>query len=439
MHCVEKTVLVDGLTESGYGYSSKIEIPKSLPGEELRIEVRKERGKILSILKPSPMRVEPRCTHFPICGGCKIQEMEPLAQSRWKEEKVRKHFPECSTILAPPQSYEWRNKMEFSFSEDKAQNRYLGLIMQDSKGKVFNVERCHLASPWMSGILAPVRTWWEETGLRAYKHNQNTGTLRSLFLREGMTTGDRMAMLHVSGNPEDALTQNQMQSFKEVCLKWTPEGGNLAVFILIQLAMKGQKTQFFEIHLSGRDMIREELGGKLFLISPRSFFQPNTLQAGVLYQKGIDLLDLQGDETVYDLYCGTGTLGIFASAQAKQVIGVEISKEACLDANQNVAINKIENVRIVNGDVGKVLSGDFPPADVVMVDPPRAGLSDGAIQHILRLNPKKILYISCHLESLAKNVLNFTQFGYNISAVQPVDQFPHTYHVETLVYLKKEF
>ena len=440
----EKIVQIEGLTSKGYGFHHTLEIPKTLPGEEVKIlPIKKDQGKLLEVLKTSPLRVVPRCSHFPICGGCKLQQMDYEAQLRWKEGKVRNAFSSFThtrflPILPSATTYEWRNKMEFSFSSDQAGRTYLGLIMQDGHGKVFNVERCWLANSWMSQILTPLRQWWVNEGLSAYKHHQNRGTLRSLFLREGVTTSDRMIMLHVSGNPEDAMTQKQIQSFKEAALKFTPEEGYLSAFILIQQAIKGQKTEFFEMHLAGRDMIREKLQDKIFLISPRSFFQPNTLQAAALYQRGLELLQLKGDETVYDLYCGTGTIGIFASSFAKRIIGVEISKEACLDANQNIAINKIENVTIHNGDVGTVLKGDFPAADAVMVDPPRIGLTPDAIQEIIKLKPKKILYISCNFLTCANNVLDFIQAGYHLEVIQPVDQFPHTYHVEVIALLTKE-
>lgn len=192
------------------------------------------------------------------------------------------------------------------------------------------------------------------------------------------------------------------------------------------------------MHLGGKEMIRERLEGQLFLISPRSFFQPNTLQAACLYRRGIELLELTKEETLYDLYCGTGTLAIFAAPYVKKVIGVELSKEACLDANQNISINKIENVEIFNGDVASVLKGGFPPADVVMVDPPRTGLGKEAIGEIIKLNPKKILYISCNYQTCAIDVLDFIESGYHLRIVQPIDQFPHTYHVESIALLTKE-
>jgi 23S rRNA (uracil1939-C5)-methyltransferase len=438
---IEKTVTMDALTSQGFGAAGSLEVPKTLPQEEVLVQLKKRhRGEMLSVLKPSPLRVSPKCVHFPICGGCKVQQMDYEAQIKWKEEKVKAAFPgvQVFPIIASLDVFEWRNKMEFTFSSDKAGQRYLGLIMQEGRAKVFNIERCHLAKPWMSEILGAVRHWWEKEGLTAYKHSHNQGTLRTLCLREGMTTADRMVILHVSGNPEDAMSQQHIQSFKETVLKFTPEGANLSVFILIQQSIPGQQTEFFEMHLAGSDMIRERLENKLFLISPRSFFQPNTKQAAILYHKGLELLALKGTETVYDLYCGTATLGLFASAQAKQVIGVEISKEACLDANQNIAINKIENMTIYNGDVSTILKGDFPAADVVMVDPPRTGLSKEAIVEIIKLKPTKILYISCNFLTCANNVLDFIQAGYHLKIVQPIDQFPHTYHVEVIALLTKE-
>ena len=207
---VEKIIRIEQLNSKGYGLADSLEVPKTLPDEEVVVQlVKRDRGKLLSVIKPSPLRVVPRCDHFAVCGGCKIQEMEYEAQTAWKEQLVKSLLKpqEFLPIIPSPLIYDWRNKMEFTFSSDKAGHKFLGLIMQEGNGKVVNLQRCHLARSWMSQILEPIRQWWEDEQLTAYKHTQNKGTLRSLFLREGMTTNDRMVMLHVSGNPEDAMSE----------------------------------------------------------------------------------------------------------------------------------------------------------------------------------------------------------------------------------------
>lgn len=327
--------------------------------------------------------------------------------------------------------------MEFTFSNNAAGTKFLGLVMDSSRGRVLNLTECHLVNPWFVEGLTAVRKWWHESGLLAYRPPHDTGTLRTLILREGVTTGDRLAMLTVSGNPDYALKQHHLDSFVAFLREAIePNSQPLSIFLRIQQQMRGQPTQFYEMQLYGPDHIREQMLSLQFKISPSAFFQPNTRQAERLYARALEMAQIPENSVVYDLYCGTGTLALCASLSASQVFGVELSPESSLDARENAKANGRLNVNIITGDVGKVLAEqNLPKPDLVMVDPPRSGLDPTAVKQLLALNCPKILYISCNSVTQAQNI--GALIGYTLKAVQPVDQFPQTPHVENIALLER--
>jgi len=429
------------------------EVPFTLPSEQANaLLLSKKRGIYRTLLEevthPSPQRIAPRCLHFTLCGGCRWQHMEYGAQLSNKQKTIEKLFQDLGKIepilpCDPPWAY--RNKMEFSFSQNAQRERFLGLMIAGSRGKVFNLTECHLVDPWFAACVKAVRQWWGETDLEAYHPLKNTGSLRTLTVREGQRTGDRMVFLTVSGTPEYALKKHQIDSFvafvKEAVLPVM--AGELSVFMRIQQVAKGSPTQFFEMHLDGPDHIREKLqiGEKTleFTVSPTAFFQPNTRQAEKIYNLALELAEISSNEVVYDLYCGTGILALCAAQKAAEVVGIEIVLEAVLDAEQNGKRNGCDNAQFIGGDVGTVLQrlheeGRRKP-DVVFVDPPRAGLDPKAIGEILKLNPKRIVYVSCNPKTQAGNIPPFLEKGYRIAVIQPIDQFPQTIHCENIVVL----
>ena len=377
-----------------------VEVPFTMPGDKVRALITKKRkgfyqSRLDEIIEPSKDRIKPKCVHFGACGGCRLQEMSYEHQLDLKEHLLKKkfasllsHMTAVHPILPCLPPWEYRNKMEFSFSNDKAKNRYLGLILQGSGGKVFNMTECHLVHHWFVDGLKAVYRWWEDSGLDAYHLGKNEGSLRTLIVREGLRSGDRLVMLTVSGNADFALNKKHLDDF-QACLRRSIEPENaeskLSIFLRIQQIAKNTPTQFYEMLLYGPDYIRETLHIQwkdavhplTFKISPSAFFQPNTQQAERLYSRALELVGIPDDSIVYDLYCGTGTLGICAAKQARKVIGIELSPEAVLDACENAKSNGLENIEIIEGDVGEVLGrliaeGKERP-DVVMVDPPRAG------------------------------------------------------------------
>jgi 23S rRNA (uracil1939-C5)-methyltransferase len=459
---------------NGIGYFERqdkevwpVEVSFTLPGDRVCAQLMRKRSGVYpsileEIIHPSPERITPKCVHFGVCGGCRWQNLSYENQLKEKEQFVAGCFGDLLTdsvdvyqIVPTDDPWNYRNKMEYSFSSDREGNHYLGLMMDKGKGKVVNLTECHLPNPWFIEAVKAVRAWWKESTLEAYHSFKNIGSLRTLTLREGMRTGDRMVNLTVSGNPDYALKKHDLEGFvafvRDAVEPVDPDQ-RLSIFLTIQQIHKGSPTQFYEMHLYGADTIREVLyittstdskpEALTFHISPAAFFQPNSFQAEKLYSLAMELAGISSEHVVYDLYCGTGTLGICAAKRAKQVVGVELSPESAHDARHNVVVNGLKNVAILTGAVRRMLGeikqqGMHPDPDVVMVDPPRAGLDPHAIQQLIELSPPKILYVSCNPTTQVENIREFINHGYSLKAVQPVDQFPHTVHIENIVLLVK--
>lgn len=453
----------DGIGEGirADGQPVEVVVPFAVPGDLLRVALLKRKkglyqARFQEEIKPAADRIVPRCLHFGACGGCRWQSVPYEKQLAYKEQAIYQLFsPFLSpdTLIhpiipcSPPWSY--RNKMELSFSSDKKGNRYLGLILQGTRGHVFQMEECHLANPWMAETVAVVSHWWEEQKIEAYYCGRNEGSLRTLTLREGMRTGDRMVILTVSGNPDYALNKEQLDAFVKglvESIKPKESEGTLSVVLRIQQIAKGHPTQFYEMILFGSDHIREILYFKNskgeqqplhFQISPTAFFQPNTLQAEKLYSRAIELTGISSEDVVYDLYCGTATLGIYIANTAKKVVGIEIVPESVLDGRENIKRNHLSTIEIFQGDVGKILPEVLKsvPPDVVMIDPPRSGLDTKALNYLLEMKAPKLTYISCNPSTQAVNLEALIKGGYRLTSIQSVDQFPHTAHVENIVTL----
>jgi 23S rRNA (uracil1939-C5)-methyltransferase len=450
-------VPIQSFSKKGFGVAllpqgKEIEVAHSVPGDTVRIEWRKKRhgiqkGRLLEVVDPSKSRTTPRCSHASICGGCTWQQMSYSAQLQEKMRRVEKAFDNkypALPILPCSEPFGYRNKMEFTFSQNGAGTRFLGLGIAQASPYVFNLTECQISSPWFADAVSSLRKWWEESSLSAYYPPKDSGTLRYLTLREAMRTGQKMAVLNISGHPDFAPSRSDLLGFVDAIQK-VAEGAS--IFIRIHQAIKGRPTQFFEMHLSGPDHIIEDLylneGILSFKISPSSFFQPNTFQAEKLYDAALSMLGLEKPSIIYDLYCGTGALGMAASKRAEQVVGIELSPEAVLDANENLKRNGIGNVIVHQGDAGQTIARlmedpGFVRPDAILVDPPRAGLDANALGHLKNLLPKTIVYISCNPLTQAANIEELIQAGYQVKRLQPVDQFPHTPHIENIALLEVE-
>jgi 23S rRNA (uracil1939-C5)-methyltransferase len=322
--------------------------------------------------------------------------------------------------------------MEFSLSQDKKGEKYLGLVMPKSRGKVFTLTECFIGFPWMAEVVNSVREWWQKSRLEAFFPPKAIGSLRTLTMRSSRDGKEKMVILTVSGDADYALTRSELNSF--VAASKFDE--NTSVFLSLQVAKKGQETEFFDMHLSGPDHLKETLCGIEFRISPRSFFQPNVKVAEKMFEKAIEMLALTGEEKVLDLYCGMGTIGLILSPHVRQVIGIEIAKTSVADAKEAIERLGISNMHVYAEDVGTFLErGEslFAP-DIVVVDPPRTGLDKKAIDAINLLKPKKFLYISCNPITQKENLAHFPK--YKIAEIAPFDPFPHTKHIENIILMR---
>jgi 23S rRNA (uracil1939-C5)-methyltransferase len=454
---MEHELTIESYSPKGYGTAhlpsgSLIEIAHSVVGDRLQVEQKSKsrgikKGRLLQVLSPSLHRKETRCKHAILCGGCCWQQIDYLQQLKIKESIVSSYFPgvsispilpclpsESSEALRDPTPWQYRNKMEFSFSENRAGMKYLGLMIAQAEPYVFNVEECFISPSWITEGLSLLRSWWLETNVAAYKPRDDAGILRYVTFRYGFRTNQKMIVLNVSCH--EGLSQTHLELLKQKIASL----GEVSLFLRVHQTKKGKPTQFYEMHLAGPDHIQEILhldaGALTFKISPISFFQPNTIQAERLYQLALNLCAAFKPDLILDLYCGTGTISLAASKVGKRVVGIELSPEAVLDAEENMALNKIDNCQFYQGDVGKVLSElKLGSPDVVIVDPPRAGLDDQTIEQLLKLGPKGIVYISCNPKSQAENISEIVKRGYKLQKIQPVDQFPHTYHIENIALL----
>lgn len=455
-----------GLYQPETGNQRTLEVPFTMPGDEVNAKIFKKRKgnfqcKLEEVLVPSPNRIPAKCLHFGICGGCRWQHIPYHQQLAYKEAYIKECFSSLLTpeltihpINACEEPWGYRNKMEFSFSSNQAGEKFLGLMMDASKGKVLNLTECHLVHGWFVDALKAVRDWWENSTIDAYHPYRNTGSLRTLILREGFRSGERLAMLTVSGNPDYAIRQDDLRALAAALQRAVGVGAGqkpLSIFLRIQQIAKGRPTEFYEMQLDGSDTIQETLyitkdrhkEALKFNLSPSAFFQPNPLQAEKIYSYVLQLANIPSDAVVYDLYCGTGTLGICLAKHVKEVIGIELSAESAHDAKENIKLNHLENVRIFKGAVGDVLGkmqhqADIPPPDVVVVDPPRAGLDPDSIRLLQALKPSTLVYVSCNPATQASNIADFIKGGYRLECLQPVDQFPQTVHVENIAILRWE-
>jgi len=379
--------------------------------------------------------------HAGMCGGCSWQQKSYAAQLQTKQTRLEELFPIKPLPMIPCEHpWHYRNKMEFSFSQNKKGERFLGLIIARSRGHVLNLEECHLTSSWFTDVLKATHAWWEKNGLLAYHAHSDTGTLRTLTLREGKRTGDKMVFLTISGNHNYFISRAQLNTFEEAVRAALPND-NPSIFLRIQRTCKGKPTEYYEMHLGGPEWIKESLNVNEreipFHISPASFFQPNTLQAEKLYSRVLELAEPKSTDTVFDLYCGTGTLGIIFAPYVRRVVGIELCPYAVCDAKVNISVNELSNVTIRNGDVGTVLAQYSETPDLCIVDPPRSGLDPTALKHLTLLAPKKILYISCNPATQSENISMLVQHGYQLKCIQGIDQFPHTPHIENIAILIK--
>lgn len=434
-------------------------VPYCVPGDVVDLQVTKRKHSFLEarverLVKPSEERCEPNCPHYGECGGCKWQILPYEAQLRYKQQQVfdnltrigKVELPPISPILGSKHVYEYRNKLEFSCADrkwlswdairaagglDKIDNSYgLGFHIPNCFDKVLDIETCRLMPDINNRIRNGVRTFAREHGLTFYNEHTHQGQLRTLILRANHR-GEIMLIVSFGekvAEPCLALLEYLHQEFPEI----------ISLLYVENLKMNDTIADQ-QIHVFfGQDHIIEKMEGLQFKVGPKSFYQTNTEQAYELYKVARDFAALTGNELVYDLYTGTGTIANFVARRARQVIGIEYVPEAIEDAKVNSEINGITNTLFYAGDMKDVLNDAFlnehGRPDIIITDPPRAGMHEDVIATILRAEPKRIVYVSCNPATQARD-LAMLDATYRVDRVQPVDMFPHTQHVENVVLL----
>ena len=431
----------------------------AVPGDRVRAVVVKQKknyaeARLREVLSPGPLRTEPRCRYFGTCGGCKWQHVDYAAQCEAKRQSVEDAFVRQGgfagvavhpTLGAEP-IYGSRNKMEFSFSGERwltpgeiasgeafDTGFALGLHVPGNFHKVIDLEECHLPPDLSTRLVNGVRTFVREQGWKPWHIRRHNGYLRHLVIRTGTHTGEVMVNLVTNG-----FSEPRMAAMAEYLRVHFP-----AVTTFVNTINTGPaQTAFGEaIHtLYGPGVIHDRIGPYTFEIAPNAFFQTNTRQAERLYDVARDFADLRPDDRVYDLYCGAGAIALFLSGHVRHVVGVELIEEAVANARANAAANDVTNCTFLSGDLMRMFTSDFVQEhghpDVLIVDPPRAGMHPKVVQQIARLRPERFVYVSCNPLTQVRD-LALLRDVYAIEAVQPVDLFPHTYHVETVVKLRR--
>jgi len=433
-------------------------VPHVVPGDRVRVRIRKRKknfaeATLIEILSPSPRRTDPACRYFGSCGGCKWQHLDYRAQLEAKRESVEsalRHHGGFADLVVPEvigadEQYGYRNKMEFSFSarrwltdweiasgEELHKEFALGLHVPGQFDRVLDIHDCRLIPENLMAFVNGVRTFALEHGWTAWHIRDHAGFLRHLVVRISKHTSDCMANIVTSGRRDD-----RMNELADHVREHHPIVSTLVNTIhsgVAQTSM-GEATHV----VFGPGTISERLGSFTFEIGPSTFFQTNTAQAERLIESAIEFADISKSDTVFDLYCGCGSISLFAAQRARQVIGIELVPEAVEAANRNAAANGVENCTFVAGDMLYAFTDDFIRAynrpDVIIVDPPRSGIHPKVVKRLVRLGAPRIVYVSCNPLSQATDLAGLSE-RYRITGVQPVDLFPHTHHIENIVKLE---
>jgi 23S rRNA (uracil1939-C5)-methyltransferase len=418
-------------------------VRRGLPGDKVRARVTKVKRNhaealALEIVERGAPRVEAPCAHYPACGGCRFQDLAYEAQIAAKAEQVadalrrigRLDDPPLEPIVPAESVFHYRNKLEYSFTQTP-EGPALGFHRAGRWDEVLDIRKCWLTTDLGNAIRDAVRDWARGEGLEAYDQAGHAGFLRHLVVREGRNTGQALVQLVTApGKLDDERFVAALSRFPEVrSIHWSVN------------ERPAEVTNLPTMLLSGEDAIEERLCGLRFRVRPNAFLQTNTAMAERLYELAHEYAQLTGEESVYDLYCGIGTIGLTLARDALTVWGVEASEESVACALENAELNDISNAAFFAGEVGQAvedLRERAGPPDVVVVDPPRAGLSGKALRRIARLEAQRIVYVSCNPTTLAGNVKDLSaEWGYRLERARPVDMFPHTPHIETVALLAR--
>jgi len=436
-------VMVSGMLAVGDLVSARIKKVRQRYIEAVAVEV----------LEPSPDRTEPLCSYFGVCGGCKLMHIRYEAQLLYKQKKVKDALEHIGDFVLPPVSpalasadpFHYRNKIEFSFSNmryllaeelsmeklERPKDFALGFHTPGNFEKVIDIDYCYLAKESMNRVLKLTREFVLTHALVPYSARAHTGYLRNLVVRFSENREEVMVNLVTSWYDEDIMQRYRAH------LEAGMEGVKMTVLNNVTSRLNTVATGDEEFTLSGEGYITERLGSLDFRISANSFFQTNSSQAEVLYNAILKVGDLKAEDTVYDLYCGTGTITLYLASHCRQIIGLEVVESSINDARSNAVLNGITNAEFYKVDLkdfqaqlGALERYDNP--GVIITDPPRAGMQPKALATMIRLRPRRIVYVSCNPASLARDGKELCERGYTLLSVQPVDMFPHTSHIESV-------
>ena len=398
-------------------------------------------GRLMEILKPSPYRVEPKCAFARQCGGCQLQALSYEQQLAFKEKKVRGHLERIGgftelpmePIIGMDEPYHYRNKAQFPVGKNKEGRIITGFYAGRTHTIIENRD-CALGVSQNKEVLDRVIAHMEAYGIEPYNEETGKGLVRHILIRYGFFTGEVMVCLVLNGS---SISQ------KETLIEHLLEIPGMTSITINVNKKRSNVILGEEIRLLwGKPYITDKIGDISYQISPLSFFQVNPLQTGKLYSKALEYADLHGEETVWDLYCGIGTISLFLAQKAKFVRGVEIIPAAIENANDNARLNGIENVEFFVGKAEEVLPAEYKKngiyADVIVVDPPRKGCEESLLATMIEMQPKRIVYVSCDSATLARDLKYLCERGYELRKVCPVDQFGGTVHVETVVLLSQQ-
>jgi 23S rRNA (uracil1939-C5)-methyltransferase len=369
------------------------------------------------------------------CGGCQLQNMSYPEQLSYKQAKVIRllgKFCRVGEIIGMENPYNYRNKVQAAFGMTRG-GKIISGVYQSGSHRIVSIDECRLEDKKADEIIVTIRNMMKHYRMIPYNEDTGVGFLRHVLVKRGFTSGEIMVVL-VTGTP---MFPGKNAFVKEL-LKKHPE-----ITTIIQNINREHTSLVLgntEKVLYGKGTIEDTLCGCVFRISAKSFYQINPVQTEKLYSTAIDFAELTGKERVIDAYCGIGTIGIIASKKAKEVIAVEVNKDAVFDAKNNAKRNGTDNIKFYCDDAGKFMTkmaAEGESADVVLMDPPRAGSDEAFLSSVVTLNPKKVVYVSCNPETQARDLKYLTQHGYKVRKIQPVDMFPHTNHVETVVLLSQ--
>jgi 23S rRNA (uracil1939-C5)-methyltransferase len=431
------------------------------PGDKVTAQLRKIKtsyaeANAIEIISPSKHRVEPRCKFFGTCGGCKQQDLNYETQLKYKEELVKETFEHIGgltdfkfeNIIPSENDFFYRNKMEFSFSDKRWLTKdeiganeiidkdfALGLHIPRIFDKVLDIDECFLQSELSNKILNFTRKFFKEKNTTIYSTKTHKGYLRNLVIRQSQNNVDLMVNLVTSSEDDELMNEYTTQLLIDVPQITT-------IINNINLKKASVAIGDYEKVYCGTGFIYDKIGNYKFRVSSNSFFQTNTLQAEKLYKTAMKFAELKGDEIIYDLYSGAGTIAIYVSDKAEKIYGFESVKSALKDAAKNAKINSVDNVEFIEANLYKtflpiVEKKKIPKPDVIIIDPPRSGMHKTTVDDTMQLNPEKIVYVSCNPATQARDIKLMVDAGYKIVKMKPVDMFPHSYHIENVALLIK--